>query len=154
MCLKSLEKYDDLTHILLYTNSVKEAEQAKKYIDDILSLDIISINKDKIYNNALHSNNEKTNNYLDKEIKKFKNMPFGIISCIYIFGEGFDMPKLNGVCITGNMKSIIRIIQYLLRANRLEIGNPLKIAYQIIPYIDSNDWLGENNNSYDNSRIF
>ena len=150
MCLKSLEKYDDLTHILLYTNSVKEAEQAKKYIDDILSLDIISINKDKIYNNALHSNNEKTNNYLDKEIKKFKNMPFGIISCIYIFGEGFDMPKLNGVCITGNMKSIIRIIQYLLRANRLEIGNPLKIAYQIIPYIDSNDWLGENNNSYDN----
>ena len=80
---------------------------------------------------------EPFNQLLDKEINKFKNMPYGIISCIYIFGEGFDMPKLNGVCIASNMKSIIRIVQYLLRPNRLESGNPLKKAYQIIPYIDN-----------------
>lgn len=153
MCLKSLEKYDDLTHILLYTNTVQEAEQAKKYIDDILSLNIISIDKEKIYNNALHSNNNETKNkLLDKEINKFKNMPYGIISCIYIFGEGFDMPKLNGVCIASNMKSIIRIVQYLLRPNRLESGNPLKKAYQIIPYIDNDNWGEENNSSYENVR--
>ncbi len=154
MCLKSLEKYEDLTHILLYTNTVKEAEQAKKYIDDILSLNIISIDKEKIYNNALHSsnNNETKNKLLDKEINKFKNMPYGIISCIYIFGEGFDMPKLNGVCIASNMKSIIRIVQYLLRPNRLESGNPLKKAYQIIPYIDNDNWGEENNSSYENVR--
>ena len=152
MCLKSLEKYDDLTHILLYTNTVQEAEQAKKYIDDILSLNIVSIDKDKCYNNALHSNNEKKNKFLDNEINKFKNMPHGIISCIYIFGEGFDMPKLNGVCIASNMKSIIRIVQYLLRPNRLENGNPLKKAYQIIPYIDNDNWGGENNSSYENVR--
>jgi superfamily II DNA or RNA helicase len=153
MCLKSLEKYEDLTHILLYTNTVKEAEQAKKYIDDILSLNIISIDKEKIYNNALHSNNNETKNkLLDKEINKFKNMQYGIISCIYIFGEGFDMPKLNGVCIASNMKSIIRIVQYLLRPNRLESGNPLKKAYQIIPYIDNDNWGEENNKSYENVR--
>ena len=153
MCLKSLEKYEDLTHILLYTNTVQEAEQAKKYIDDILSLNIISIDKEKIYNNALHSNNNETKNkLLDKEINKFKNMPYGIISCIYIFGEGFDMPKLNGVCIASNMKSIIRIVQYLLRPNRLESGNPLKKAYQIIPYIDNDNWGEENNSSYENVR--
>jgi predicted helicase len=152
MCLKSLEKYNDLTHILLYTNTVQEAEQAKKYIDDILSLNIVSIDKDKCYNNALHSNNEKKNKFLDNEINKFKNMPHGIISCIYIFGEGFDMPKLNGVCIASNMKSIIRIVQYLLRPNRLENGNPLKKAYQIIPYIDNDNWGGENNSSYENVR--
>jgi hypothetical protein len=153
MCLKSLEKYEDLTHILLYTNTVQEAEQAKKYIDDILSLNIISIDKEKIYNNALHSNNNETKNkLLDKEINKFKNMPYGIISCIYIFGEGFDMPKLNGVCIASNMKSIIRIVQYLLRPNRLESGNPLKKAYQIIPYIDNDNWGEENNRSYENVR--
>ena len=153
MCLKSLEKYGDLTHILLYTNTVKEAEQAKKYIDDILSLNIISIDKEKIYNNALHSNNNETKNkLLDKEINKFKNMQYGIISCIYIFGEGFDMPKLNGVCIASNMKSIIRIVQYLLRPNRLESGNPLKKAYQIIPYIDNDNWGEENNKSYENVR--
>jgi predicted helicase len=152
MCLKSLEKYNDLTHILLYTNTVQEAEQAKKYIDDILSLNIVSIDKDKCYNNALHSNNEKKNKFLDNEINKFKNMSYGIISCIYIFGEGFDMPKLNGVCIASNMKSIIRIVQYLLRPNRLENGNPLKKAYQIIPYIDNDNWGGENNSSYENVR--
>ena len=152
MCLKSLEKYNDLTHILLYTNTVQEAEQAKKYIDDILSLNIVSIDKDKCYNNALHSNNDAKNKHLDNEINKFKNMPHGIISCIYIFGEGFDMPKLNGVCIASNMKSIIRIVQYLLRPNRLEIGNPLKKAYQIIPYIDNDNWGGENNSSYENVR--
>ena len=152
MCLKSLEKYDDLTHILLYTNTVQEAEQAKKYIDDILSLNIVSIDKEKIYNNALHSNNEKRDKFLDNEINKFKNMSYGIISCIYIFGEGFDMPKLNGVCISSNMKSIIRIVQYLLRPNRLESGNPLKKAYQIIPYIDNDNWGGEHNSSYENVR--
>jgi superfamily II DNA or RNA helicase len=152
MCLKSLEKYDDLTHILLYTNTVQEAEQAKKYIDDILSLNIVSIDKEKIYNNALHSNNEKRDKFLDNEINKFKNMSYGIISCIYIFGEGFDMPKLNGVCIASNMKSIIRIVQYLLRPNRLESGNPLKKAYQIIPYIDNDNWGEENNRSYENVR--
>lgn len=135
MCLKTLEKHCDLSHILLYTNTMKEAEQAKEYINKILSLNILSISKDKIYNNALHSNNNKK---LNNEIELFKSSPYGIISCVYIFGEGFDLPKINGVCIASNMTSIIRIIQYLLRANRLEKGNPLKKAYQIIPCIDNN----------------
>ena len=135
MCLKTLDKHSDLSHILLYTNETKEAEQAKEYINKILELNILSIPKDKIYNNALHSNNNKN---LNNEIELFKSAPYGIISCVYIFGEGFDLPKINGVCIASNMTSIIRIIQYLLRANRLEKGNPLKKAYQIIPCIDNN----------------
>ena len=57
---------------------------------------------------------------------------------VYIFGEGFDLPKLNGVCIAGNMQSETRIVQYLLRPNRLESGNTNKKAYVIIPYIDVN----------------
>jgi predicted helicase len=148
MCLKSLEKYNDLTHVLLYTNTVKESEQAKKYINDILSLNILNIEKDKIYNNALHSSNSKD---LKKEIELFKKSVYGIICCVYIFGEGFDLPKLNGVCIASNMSSIIRIVQYLLRPNRLEKGNNRKKAYQIIPYIDNNDWKCENK-SYENVR--
>ena len=135
MCLKTLEKHSDLSHILLYTNETKEAEQAKEYINKILELNILSIPKDKIYNNALHSKNNKK---LNDEIELFKSSSYGIISCVYIFGEGFDLPKINGVCIASNMTSIIRIIQYLLRANRLENGNPLKKAYQIIPCIDNN----------------
>lgn len=137
MCLKSFEKYKKLTHLLLYTNTTKDAECAKKYINDILSLDILSIAKEDVYNNALHS---KSNVTLKGEINKFKKSLFGIIPCVYIFGEGFDLPKLNAVCIAGNMKSEIRIVQYLLRSNRLEFENPEKISHIIIPYIDTDDW--------------
>ena len=35
------------------------------------------------------------------------------------------------------MQSEIRIVQYLLRPNRLNLENPNKMAYIIIPYIDS-----------------
>jgi len=148
MCLKSFEKYNDLTHLLLYTNTTDDAELAKKYINEILSLNIFLIPKEKIYNNCLHS---KNCNDLDSEVYKFRNTSYGIISCVYIFGEGFDLPKINGVCITGNMQSEIRIVQYLLRPNRLDIENPNKKAYVIIPYIDSDDWETENK-SYEKVR--
>ena len=136
MCLKSLEKYKGLTHILLYTNTIEDAELAKQYIDKLLKLNILSMEKDKIYNNALHSKNCID---INNEVNIFKNASIGIISCVYIFGEGFDLPKLNGVCIASNMQSEIRIIQYLLRPNRLEVNNLNKIAYIIVPYIDWND---------------
>jgi predicted helicase len=148
MCLKSFEKYNDLTHLLLYTNTTEDAELSKKYINDILSLNVLSIPKEKIYNNSLHS---KNCNDLDSEVNKFKNTYYGIISCVYIFGEGFDLPKLNGVCIAGNMQSETRIVQYLLRPNRLDFENPNKKAYVIIPYIDADDWETEDK-SYDKVR--
>lgn len=148
MCLKSFEKYNDLTHLLLYTNTTEDAELSKKYIDDILSLNDLSIQKEKIYNNSLHS---KNCNDLDSEVNKFKNTYYGIISCVYIFGEGFDLPKLNGVCIAGNMQSETRIVQYLLRPNRLDFEKPNKKAYVIIPYIDADDWETEDK-SYDKVR--
>jgi superfamily II DNA or RNA helicase len=148
MCLKSFEKYNDLTHLLLYTNNTEDSELAKKYIDDILTLNILSITKEMIYNNALHS---KNCNNLEKEVNTFRNTPYGIISCVYIFGEGFDLPKLNGVCISGNMQSETRIVQYVLRPNRLEFNNPNKKSYVIIPYIDTNNWEVESK-SYEKVR--
>lgn len=148
MCLKSFEKYNDLTHLLLYTNTTEHAEIAKKYIDDILLSNILSIPKENIYNKALHS---KNCNDIDGEVLEFKNNQYGIISCVYIFGEGFNLTKLNGVCIAGNMQSETRIVQYLLRPNRLDFENPNKKAYVIIPYIDSDDWETANK-SYEKVR--
>ena len=148
MSLKSFEKYGDLTHLLLYTNTTEDAELAKTYIDTLLSLNIFYQLQNKIYNNALHS---KNCNDLSSEVSKFKDSTYGIISCVYIFGEGFDLPKLNGVCISGNMQSETRIVQYLLRPNRLEFGNPNKKSYVIIPYIDTDDWETENK-SYEKVR--
>jgi predicted helicase len=151
MCLKSFEKYNDLTHLLIYNNTTEDAELCKIYINEILLLNILSISKEKIYNNSLHSTNCKKCYNLDSEVCKFKNSSYGIISCVYIFGEGFDLPKLNGVCIAGNMQSEIRIIQYLLRPNRLDENNPNKKAYIIIPYIDDPE-SNTNNKSFDTVR--
>ena len=137
MTLKSIEKYDNLTHVLLYTNNTEESDLINHYIDEIIKLDILTIKKENIYNNSLHS---KSNRDLYLEIKHFKDSKYGIISCIYLFGEGFDFPKLSGVCIAACMQSENRIIQYMLRPNRLDKENPDKIAFVIIPYIDTNKW--------------
>jgi predicted helicase len=148
MSLKSIEKYSDLTHILIYTNKTENSELVKKYIDIILNLDIININKDNYYNNALHSNN---NINLKEEINEFENSSWGIISSVYIFGEGFDCPVLNGVVFGENMESDIRIVQSTLRPNRLNKNKPDKKAYVIIPYIDTEDFTTDNE-SFDKCR--
>jgi predicted helicase len=146
MVLKSIEKYNDLTHITIYTNKTENAELVKFYVDKILETNIINL--DNIYNEALHS---KTKNNLDDEVNKFKNNKYGIISCVYIFGEGFDLPKLNGVCFAENMISDVRIVQCALRPNRLESGNPDKKAYMILPYIDYDNWNNDDK-SFDKIR--
>ena len=149
MSLKSIEKYNDLTHILIYTNKTENSELVKKYIDIILDLDIININKNNFYNKALHSNNKE--NIIENEINKFKNASYGIISCVYILSEGFDCPKLNGVVFAENMESEIRIVQSTLRPNRLDKMYPDKKAYIIIPYIDTDNFI-TNNDSFDKCR--
>ena len=125
MSLKAFEKYNDLTHILVYTNKTENSELVKKYIDIILELNIININKDNYYNKALHSKIKEHLNDIklsdgtiqDGEITKFKKASWGIISCVYILSEGFNCPKLNGVVFGENMDSDVRILQSTLRPN-------------------------------------
>jgi predicted helicase len=146
MSLKAIEKYNDLTHILICCNETENTEIIKVYIDKILDKKIFNIDKSMFYNNAIHSN-KKINidlNDPDNEIDKFKKSKYGIISSVYIFGEGFDLPKLNGVVFAENMISDIRIVQTALRSNRLEYNNPTKKAYIIIPYLEHNDIVCDN----------
>ena len=159
MSLKSIEKYNELTHILIYTNKTENSELVKKYIDVILTLNIININKKNYYNKALHSNSKENLNDIklsdgsikEGEISKFKKASWGIISSVYIFGEGFDCPKLNGVVFGENMESDIRIVQSTLRPNRLDSSFPNKKAYVIIPYIDTENFITDNE-SFDKCR--
>ena len=159
MSLKSIEKYNELTHILIYTNKTENSELVKKYIDVILELNIININKEKYYNKALHSNSKENLNDIklpdgsikEGEITKFKQASWGIISSVYIFSEGFDCPKLNGVVFGENMESDIRIVQSTLRPNRLDSSFPNKKAYVIIPYIDTENFITDNE-SFDKCR--
>jgi predicted helicase len=151
MTLKAIEKYKNetsqLTHILVYTNNTDNANLIDIYINKILSKKVINV--ENIYHKSLHSNS-KCN--LQEEIENFKTSKFGIISCVQIFGEGFDLPKLNGVCFAENMVSDVRIIQSILRPNRLEKNNPNKLAYIIIPYIDTEDFEVEGN-SFEKCRL-
>jgi predicted helicase len=120
-----------VTHLLVYTNRQDTADIVYKIINILIDKNIFeNINKDILYNKSLHSN---SNINLNNEVDKFKNKTFGIISCVYIFGEGFDLPKLNGVVIGEKMTADIRIVQSCLRPNRLEKGNPNKKAYIVIP---------------------
>ena len=159
MSLKSIEKYNELTHILIYTNKTENSELVKKYIDVILELNIININKEKYYNKALHCNSKENLNdtklpdgsIKKGEITKFKQASWGIISSVYIFSEGFDCPKLNGVVFGENMESDIRIVQSVLRPNRLDSNIPDKKAYVIIPYIDTENFITDNE-SFDKCR--
>lgn len=151
MTLKSIEKYTELNHILIYTNTTQSADLIKKYIDIILNSKIINIDISNYYNKSLHSGNITDINI---EIECFKKASWGIISCVYIFGEGFNCAKLYGVVFAENMESEIRIVQCALRPNRLDRyypGNPNKKAYIIIPYIDTNNFIIANN-SYDKCR--
>lgn len=159
MALKTIEKYNDLTHILIYTNKTENAELVKKFIDSILDLNVVNISKENYYNNALHSNSKKTltdiklsnGKIIEGELSKFKKASWGIISSVYIFGEGFDCPRLNGVIFGENMESDIRIVQSTLRPNRLDKDFPNKKAYVIIPYIDTENFITDNN-SFDKCR--
>jgi superfamily II DNA or RNA helicase len=159
MSLKSIEKYDELTHILIYTNKTDHSELVKKYIDIILDLNIININKENYYNKSLHSKSSENlydtklidGSIKEGEISKFQKASWGIISGVYIFGEGFDCPKLNGVVFSENMESDIRIVQSTLRPNRLDSNFPNKKAYVIIPYIDTENFLTDNE-SFDKCR--
>jgi superfamily II DNA or RNA helicase len=125
--VRSFDKYNKLSHILLYTNTTSNADKCQRFIEQIL----IKLNRYDIYNKALHSKNDFNNT---EEIEKFKNSKYGIISCVYLFGEGFNLKELNGTCTADTMDSTIRISQYLTRANRLNKNDQNKIAYNIIPY--------------------
>lgn len=137
MTLKSLERHPDLTHILIYTNTTENSDLVAKYLLDILEhyeINIPEVSRADIYIKSLHSNSAGCR--FEKEVEKFTKAKIGIITCVYIFGEGFDLPRLNGVAMAENMISSIRTTQCALRPNRLDKNNPDKIAFIIIPYLD------------------
>ena len=135
MVVKALYNYEDLTHLLIYTNSTENANILEKYINVILDKNIFDINKNDIYNKSLHSKNCSN---IEAEKIIFEKSKYGIISCVYIFGEGFNCPILNGVAVAENMESENRIVQSMLRPTRLNKEKPNKKAYILLPF-DEND---------------
>ena len=132
--LKAIDQYNYVTHILCYTNTTENSDLVEHYIDLILDTKIFeNINTHNFYNKSLHCRERLS---LENEVLEFKNKIYGIISCVYIFGEGFDLPELNGITFAENMDSHIRIIQCFLRASRLNKLVPNKISCVLLPYVE------------------
>jgi superfamily II DNA or RNA helicase len=154
MTLKAISEYKKLTHVLVCCNRNESADIISNYVSLLLEKNIFSIDPKYFYNNSLHTG-KKINidlNDEDNEIQKFKESRYGIISSVYIFGEGFDLPKLNGVVFAENMISDIRIVQTALRPNRLDKNDEEKKAFIIIPYMEANSIL-EDEGSYERIRM-
>lgn len=134
MTLKAINQFENITHILIYTNKIKHCKLIIDYIIILLNSNLfINLNKNDFYYKSLDSSINK--NILQNELNNFKLAKIGIISSVYIFGEGYNEPKLNAVVFAEKMNSNIRIIQSALRPNRLNNNNPLKKAFIIIPYL-------------------
>jgi superfamily II DNA or RNA helicase len=116
-------------HLLVYCNT---RENAKK-IDNYLGM---------LADWAYHSNydGEMSSNVKANILSKFSSSPYGVLTCVYCLGEGFDLPMLDGQVFAENMTSSIRIVQSALRGARKDRTSPGKVNKIILPMVYDADW--------------
>jgi len=129
-------------HVLIYSNNKKNSLQIIKWINKIIEKKYFNI-PELYYSNY---NGDMKNQNQKEILNKFEKSKYGIISCVYCLGEGYDLPLLDGIVFSENMSSNIRIVQSALRASRKNKNEVNKITKIILPVIN-NDWLDNNENS-------
>ena len=129
-------------HLLIYSNNKDNSLKLIQYIKMLLDDNYFDI-PDLYYSNY-HS--EMKSKDQKETINNFEKAKFGIITCVYCLGEGWDFPLLDGVVFAENMSSNIRIVQSALRASRKNKLQPNKITKIILPILNKDDWLENNNN--------
>jgi predicted helicase len=130
-------------HLLIYSNNKDNSLKLIQYIKMLLDDNYFDI-PDLYYSNY-HS--EMKSNDQKGIINNFENAKFGIITCVYCLGEGWDFPLLDGVVFAENMTSNIRIVQSALRASRKNKKDVNKKTKIILPILNRDDWLENNENS-------
>ncbi len=144
ICLKSIIE-NHSHHLLIYSNNKENSILIIDYIKKILKNKYFDI--DNLYYSEYNSD-------IDSEEQKiilnnFNESKFGIISCVYCLGEGYDNHKIDGVVFSENMSSNIRIVQSALRASRKNKLEPNKKTKIILPLLNNNnDWLDNENPDY------
>lgn len=129
-------------HLLIYSNNKNNSLKLTQYIKILLDDNYFDI-PDLYYSNY-HS--EMKSKDQKEIINNFEKAKFGIITCVYCLGEGWDFPLLDAVVFSENMSSNIRIVQSALRASRKNKHQPNKITKIILPILNKDDWLENNNN--------
>ncbi len=129
-------------HLLVYSNNKNNSLKIVKYIKTLLDDNFFDI--EDLYYSSYHS--DMSSKEQVNIINKFEKSKYGIITCVYCLGEGYDNNNIDGVVFSENMSSNIRIVQSSLRASRKNINQPNKIAKIILPILHKDDWLEDNNN--------
>ena len=129
-------------HLLIYVNSKENALKVNSYIEKLISEHYFSVD-DLYYSNYDSSMNKVTQENI---LANFQKATFGIITCVYCLGEGWDFPLLDAVVFAENMTSNIRIVQSALRASRKNAYEPHKLTKIILPIINNSDWIDNNSN--------
>lgn len=139
--LKSI-KDGDSHHLLIYSNNQKHSDKIIKYIKKLLKDNYFYIP------DLFCSSYYGVMKPYDKKqiIHNFEKSKFGIISCVYCLGEGWDFPLLDGVVFAENMTSNIRIVQSALRASRKNKKEITKQTKIILPILDKENWFEDNEN--------
>lgn len=128
-------------HLLIYSNNMRNSMKIIEYIKLLIEDKYFIL--PGLYYSAYHSNYKPSE---QKDIiDKFEIAKYGIISCVYCLGEGWDFPLLDAVVCAENMSSNIRILQSVLRASRKNKNQPDKITKIILPILNKDD-LWENDN--------
>jgi len=139
--LKSI--YDGHSHhLLIYSNTKDNSLKLIKYVNALLTDEYFVM--PGLYYSSYHS--EMKVKEQKEIINNFEKAKFGIITCVYCLGEGWDFPLLDGVVFAENMTSIIRIVQSVLRASRKNINDTNKKTKIILPILNIDDWLENNDN--------
>lgn len=136
--LKSI-KENHSHHLLIYCNNKEHALRVMHFISRLIEENYFPFSNQELFFSSYHS---ELRPLAQKQIlNAFQSHKFGILSCVYCLGEGWDFPLLDGVVFAENMTSSIRIVQSLLRASRVNPKEPNKKAKIILPVIHSDDWF-------------
>lgn len=119
-------------HLLIYANNKTNSLKIIHYID--MLLDESYFNIPNLYYSNYHSEMKSIDQ--KKILDYFGKTKFGIITCVYCLGEGWDFPLLDGVVFSENMTSNIRIVQSALRASRKNVKEPNKMTKIILPILN------------------
>jgi superfamily II DNA or RNA helicase len=120
-------------HLLIYCNTCENAEKVDHYLDMMIgneNNEIYTSNYDGGMSSPVKSN----------VLLSFTESTYGILSCVYCLGEGWDLPLLDGVVFAENMTSPIRIVQSALRGCRKDPLNSMKQNKIILPMVYDGDW--------------
>lgn len=129
-------------HLLIYANSKENSFKIVKYVNLLIEQKyfIISDLSYNYYHSDMNSKEQKD------ILKKYNKSKYGIISCVYCLGEGYDNKIIDGVVFAENMSSNIRIVQSALRAGRKNKNEPTKLTKIILPILNTNDLLSNDEN--------